>query len=76
METPLVSVCLAGISFVIDEHVYNPHNNEADLQYVSCIRLTIFLTFFHRPNYYSPVYQPVDAVTNILFSSGTTGRIT
>ncbi|KAJ9697766.1 hypothetical protein PVL29_007065 [Vitis rotundifolia] len=26
-----------------------------------------------RPNYYSPVYQPIDAVTNILFSSGTTG---
>ncbi|KAL0369929.1 UNVERIFIED_CONTAM: putative acyl-activating enzyme 18, peroxisomal [Sesamum angustifolium] len=27
-----------------------------------------------RPNYYSPVYQPVDSVTNILFSSGTTGE--
>ncbi|KAL6341149.1 hypothetical protein AAG906_032265 [Vitis piasezkii] len=26
-----------------------------------------------RPNNYSPVYQPIDAVTNILFSSGTTG---
>ncbi|KAL3616361.1 putative CoA ligase ccl12 [Castilleja foliolosa] len=26
-----------------------------------------------RCNYYSPVYQPVDTVTNILFSSGTTG---
>ncbi|CAK7339128.1 unnamed protein product [Dovyalis caffra] len=26
-----------------------------------------------RPNYYSPVYQPVDSMTNILFSSGTTG---
>ncbi|KAM1472451.1 hypothetical protein ACFX13_029405 [Malus domestica] len=26
-----------------------------------------------RKNYYSPVYQPVDSVTNILFSSGTTG---
>ncbi|KAL3609050.1 hypothetical protein D5086_000070 [Populus alba] len=26
-----------------------------------------------RPNYYSPVYQPVDSLTNILFSSGTTG---
>ncbi|KAI3905545.1 hypothetical protein MKX01_036454 [Papaver californicum] len=25
------------------------------------------------PNYYSPVYQPIDSVTNILFSSGTTG---
>lgn len=28
-----------------------------------------------RPNYYSPICQPVDAITNILFSSGTTGRI-
>ncbi|KAJ4830623.1 putative acyl-activating enzyme 18, peroxisomal [Turnera subulata] len=27
-----------------------------------------------RPNFYSPVYQPVDAITNILFSSGTTGE--
>ncbi|KAL0436742.1 UNVERIFIED_CONTAM: putative acyl-activating enzyme 18, peroxisomal [Sesamum radiatum] len=27
-----------------------------------------------RPNYYSPVYQPVDSLTNILFSSGTTGE--
>ncbi|CAA0818414.1 Probable acyl-activating enzyme 18- peroxisomal [Striga hermonthica] len=27
-----------------------------------------------RSNYYSPVYQPVDAITNILFSSGTTGE--
>ncbi|KAF6155234.1 hypothetical protein GIB67_019760 [Kingdonia uniflora] len=26
-----------------------------------------------RPNYYSPVYQPIESVTNILFSSGTTG---
>ncbi|CAA2933392.1 probable acyl-activating enzyme 18, peroxisomal isoform X1 [Olea europaea subsp. europaea] len=26
-----------------------------------------------RCNYYSPVYQPIDTVTNILFSSGTTG---
>ncbi|XP_050369523.1 probable CoA ligase CCL12 [Argentina anserina] len=26
-----------------------------------------------RKNYYSPVYQPIDSVTNILFSSGTTG---
>ncbi|KAM7502888.1 hypothetical protein LguiB_001792 [Lonicera macranthoides] len=26
-----------------------------------------------RPNYCSPVYQPIDSVTNILFSSGTTG---
>ncbi|KAJ6427959.1 hypothetical protein OIU84_023378 [Salix udensis] len=26
-----------------------------------------------RPNYYSPVYQTVDSLTNILFSSGTTG---
>ncbi|KAM7502893.1 hypothetical protein LguiB_001797 [Lonicera macranthoides] len=26
-----------------------------------------------RPNYCSPVYQPSDSVTNILFSSGTTG---
>ncbi|RZC82968.1 hypothetical protein C5167_045755 [Papaver somniferum] len=25
------------------------------------------------PNYYSTVYQPIDSVTNILFSSGTTG---
>ncbi|OVA16457.1 AMP-dependent synthetase/ligase [Macleaya cordata] len=25
------------------------------------------------PNYYSPVYQPIESVTNILFSSGTTG---
>ncbi|KAK9169354.1 hypothetical protein Syun_001494 [Stephania yunnanensis] len=27
-----------------------------------------------RPNDYSPVYQPAEAVTNILFSSGTTGN--
>ncbi|GAV78479.1 AMP-binding domain-containing protein/DUF4009 domain-containing protein [Cephalotus follicularis] len=27
-----------------------------------------------RPNYYTPVYQPVDSVINILFSSGTTGE--
>ncbi|KAL5708512.1 putative CoA ligase ccl12 [Ranunculus cassubicifolius] len=27
-----------------------------------------------RPNDYNPVYQPVEAVTNILFSSGTTGE--
>ncbi|XP_015878808.2 probable CoA ligase CCL12 [Ziziphus jujuba] len=27
-----------------------------------------------RPNYYSPIYQPIDSVTNILFSSGTTGE--
>ncbi|KAI3461883.1 hypothetical protein Pfo_018546 [Paulownia fortunei] len=27
-----------------------------------------------RWNYYSPVYQPIDSVTNILFSSGTTGE--
>ncbi|CAI0543646.1 unnamed protein product [Linum tenue] len=26
-----------------------------------------------RPNVYSPVYQPADSMTNILFSSGTTG---
>lgn len=26
-----------------------------------------------RPYYYSPVYQPIHSVTNILFSSGTTG---
>lgn len=26
-----------------------------------------------RKNYYSPVHQPVDSMTNILFSSGTTG---
>lgn len=26
-----------------------------------------------RPNYCTPVYQPIDSVTNILFSSGTTG---
>ncbi|KAJ8539881.1 hypothetical protein K7X08_014133 [Anisodus acutangulus] len=26
-----------------------------------------------RPNYYFPVYQSIDSVTNILFSSGTTG---
>nr|GME08064.1 probable acyl-activating enzyme 18, peroxisomal isoform X1 [Ipomoea batatas] len=26
-----------------------------------------------RPSYYTPVYQPIDAITNILFSSGTTG---
>ncbi|KAK9273517.1 hypothetical protein L1049_018327 [Liquidambar formosana] len=25
------------------------------------------------PNYYSPVYQPIESMTNILFSSGTTG---
>ena len=33
--------------------------------------LTMFLTC--RPNYCSPFYQPIDSVTNILFSSGTTG---
>ncbi|XP_057956437.1 probable CoA ligase CCL12 isoform X2 [Malania oleifera] len=27
-----------------------------------------------RPNFYSPFYQSVDSVTNILFSSGTTGE--
>ncbi|GAB2229378.1 hypothetical protein Droror1_Dr00023517 [Drosera rotundifolia] len=27
-----------------------------------------------RPHYYSPVYQPIDSLTNILFSSGTTGE--
>ncbi|KAL2940710.1 putative acyl-activating enzyme 18 peroxisomal [Bienertia sinuspersici] len=27
----------------------------------------------HRPHDYSPVYQPGDAITHILFSSGTTG---
>ncbi|KAJ9183134.1 hypothetical protein P3X46_007039 [Hevea brasiliensis] len=27
-----------------------------------------------RPNYYCPIYQPVDSITNILFSSGTTGE--
>lgn len=27
-----------------------------------------------RPNDYHPVYQPIDSVTNILFSSGTTGE--
>ncbi|PIN17171.1 Acyl-CoA synthetase [Handroanthus impetiginosus] len=27
-----------------------------------------------RSNFYLPVYQPVDSVTNILFSSGTTGE--
>ncbi|KAL2507972.1 putative acyl-activating enzyme 18 [Forsythia ovata] len=35
-----------------------------------------FLSSVHhlpRSNYYSPVYQPIDSVTNILFSSGTTG---
>ncbi|KAL2486069.1 putative acyl-activating enzyme 18 [Abeliophyllum distichum] len=35
-----------------------------------------FLSIVHhlpRSNYYSPVYQPIDSVTNILFSSGTTG---
>ncbi|CAN0901436.1 Probable CoA ligase CCL12 [Linum grandiflorum] len=26
-----------------------------------------------RPNVYSPVYQPADSLTNVLFSSGTTG---
>ncbi|KAJ8643479.1 hypothetical protein MRB53_005227 [Persea americana] len=26
-----------------------------------------------RPHFYSPVYQPIESVTNILFSSGTTG---
>ncbi|KAK6937010.1 AMP-dependent synthetase/ligase [Dillenia turbinata] len=26
-----------------------------------------------RPNHYSPFYQPIDSLTNILFSSGTTG---
>lgn len=26
-----------------------------------------------RSNYYTPFYQPIDSVTNILFSSGTTG---
>ncbi|MQM10171.1 hypothetical protein Taro_043060 [Colocasia esculenta] len=26
-----------------------------------------------RPFHYSPVYQPIDSVTNVLFSSGTTG---
>lgn len=29
---------------------------------------------FGRWNYYKPVYQSIDAVTNILFSSGTTGK--
>ncbi|KAL2507931.1 putative acyl-activating enzyme 18 [Forsythia ovata] len=35
-----------------------------------------FLSSVHhlpRSNFYSPVYQPIDSVTNILFSSGTTG---
>ncbi|KAL9273165.1 putative CoA ligase CCL12 [Drosera capensis] len=27
-----------------------------------------------RPHYYSPIYQPIDSLTNILFSSGTTGE--
>ncbi|KAJ7955414.1 acyl-activating enzyme 18 [Quillaja saponaria] len=27
-----------------------------------------------RMKYYSPIYQPADAVTNVLFSSGTTGE--
>ena len=27
-----------------------------------------------RPNYFNPIYQPVDSTTNILFSSGTTGK--
>ncbi|XP_068647401.1 probable CoA ligase CCL12 [Aristolochia californica] len=27
-----------------------------------------------RPYYYSPVYMPIESVTNILFSSGTTGE--
>lgn len=27
-----------------------------------------------RPNHYSPVYNPIDFPTNILFSSGTTGN--
>ncbi|XP_022859376.1 probable acyl-activating enzyme 18, peroxisomal isoform X3 [Olea europaea var. sylvestris] len=27
----------------------------------------------YRSNYYFPVYQPIDSVTNILFSSGTSG---
>ncbi|RAL43062.1 hypothetical protein DM860_009844 [Cuscuta australis] len=26
-----------------------------------------------RPSHYTPVYQPIDSITNILFSSGTTG---
>ena len=30
--------------------------------------------FILRSNYYSPIYQPIDSVTNILFSSGTTGK--
>ncbi|XP_021891165.1 probable acyl-activating enzyme 18, peroxisomal isoform X2 [Carica papaya] len=29
---------------------------------------------YPRPNHYSPVYQSVDSVINILFSSGTTGE--
>ncbi|GAB2276934.1 Probable CoA ligase ccl12 [Dionaea muscipula] len=27
-----------------------------------------------KPHHYSPVYQPIDSTTNILFSSGTTGN--
>lgn len=28
----------------------------------------------HSPEYYLPIHQPIEAVTNILFSSGTTGE--
>ncbi|KAL6195032.1 hypothetical protein ACLB2K_030654 [Fragaria x ananassa] len=31
------------------------------------------VNYLPRKNYYSPVYQPIDSMTNILFSSGTTG---
>ncbi|KAF3444409.1 hypothetical protein FNV43_RR14101 [Rhamnella rubrinervis] len=32
------------------------------------------ISHYSRSNYYSPIYQPIDSATNILFSSGTTGE--
>lgn len=52
------------ISFAYKFLVYHPKNSE---MYFACENCRI--------NYYTPVDAPVEAFTNILFSSGTTGKL-
>lgn len=58
----------------IHKNVLRPSNNNFIFP---CCKNSSFdnIFFFGRPNSYFPVHQSIDSVTNILFSSGTTGKI-
>uniref|UniRef100_A0A2P2KEC8 Putative acyl-activating enzyme 18isoform X1 n=3 Tax=Rhizophora mucronata TaxID=61149 RepID=A0A2P2KEC8_RHIMU len=63
---PLKAIVLPATGDALGVHLRMQDLSWRDfLSHVSCLP---------RPNCYSPVYQPADAATNILFSSGTTGE--